>query len=463
MAEIEHAFTTWPWQHWTQERPNEVALSFGDTNVTWLQLSCKIEGFAAGLIKQGVRRDDVVVAIADNRIELIWLHLATLRVGARFVALPKRVADKPLAEKLETLCATYLWLEQTDRITPKGCQRLELISATQCVIPVTWQPARAATVVFTSGSTGKAKAVVHSINNHLYSAVGLLTMMDFTKQDAWLLSLPLSHVSGLAIVWRWLMAGGELVLCKKGELLNTVVQVTHASLVPSQLQRLLQDIPIDGRARLKQVLLGGTAIPVELVEQAKRQGIECWVGYGLTEMASTVVAKRADATAGVGQVIPNRQIRLRDQEIQVKGKSLCLGYLVGNKILSMVDDDGWFATKDLARAQKGELFIIGRKDNMFISGGENIHPEEIESVLLSHPSINRAIVIAVDHKEYGHRPVAVIESSIELDREQVNHFLDGKLDKIKWPERYYSLPDELALAEVKVNRNQVKSWLLTQR
>lgn len=462
MADIEHGFTTWPWQHWTKERPEEVALSFGNTSVTWLQLSSKVEGFAGGLIKQGVKRDEIVVAVSDNRIELIWLHLAAIRVGARFVALPARISDVELIEKLHTLSAHYIWLEKSDREIDIDYFPLELTSSSRRVIPVTWQPTRAASLVFTSGSTGKAKAVVHSINNHLYSAVGLLSMMSFSEQDSWLLSLPLSHVSGLAIVWRWLTAGGKLVLTKREELLSALSTVTHASLVPTQLQRVLQMREENETTSLKQVLLGGSAIPVELVAQAKLQGIDCWVGYGMTEMASTVAAKRADSTSGVGQVIPNRHIRFRDQEIQVSGKSLCLGYLVGQKILTVCDDDGWFSTKDLGRANEGELFIHGRKDNMFISGGENIHPEEIEAVLLTYPDISRVVVVGVDSEEYGERPVAVVESCTALDTEQFNHFLEGRLDKIKWPDRYYPLPSELQLSEVKINRNSVKSWLLTQ-
>ena len=149
-------------------------------------------------------------------------------------------------------------------------------------------------MTLTSGSTGLPKAV-HSANAHLASAAGVLALMPFAAGDDWLLSLPLFHVSGQGIVWRWLLAGARLMVRDKQPLAQMLHGCTHASLVPTQLWRLLND---DAAVSLKAVLLGGASIPVELTERARKQGIRSFCGYGLTEFASTVCAKRGRRRCG---------------------------------------------------------------------------------------------------------------------------------------------------------------------
>lgn len=162
---------------------------------------------------------------------------------------------------------------------------------------VAWQPQRLSSMTLTSGSTGLPKAAVHTCQAHLASAEGVLSLIPFGKDDDWLLSLPLFHVSGQGILWRWLFAGARMTVREKQPLEQMLAGCTHASLVPTQLWRLLMNqTPVS----LKAVLLGGAAIPVALTEQARAQGIRCWCGYGLTEFASTVCAKEADGQADVG-------------------------------------------------------------------------------------------------------------------------------------------------------------------
>lgn len=127
--------------------------------------------------------------------------------------------------------------------------------------------------------------------------------MPFGPQDDWLLSLPLFHVSGQGIMWRWLFAGARMTVRDKQPLEQMLAECTHASLVPTQLWRLLAN---RAAVTLKAVLLGGAVIPVELTDRASKQGIRCWCGYGLTEFASTVCAKEADGSDDVGAPLPGR-------------------------------------------------------------------------------------------------------------------------------------------------------------
>ncbi|MCG7495837.1 o-succinylbenzoate--CoA ligase [Vibrio sp. Of7-15] len=464
MANLNDHFSCWPWEHWAQLRPSATALITEHKHFTWQQLYELVKGYSAGLIAQGVARHQVVAAVSANCTELIWLQLACLRVGARLVVISSSENELNLRVKLDTVGASHVWFANQELVTSGSWPSLKLQLKVPVSIPVTWQPSHIASFVFTSGSTGAPKAVAHSIDNHLSSASGLLSWLPFSSQDNWLLSLPLSHVSGLAIVWRWLLVGAALTVKPKTDLLTALQGVTHVSLVPTQLQRVLDVLQANNlEIKLHQVLLGGAVIPVELTSRAKQAGIECWVGYGMTELASTVTAKPADEHPGVGYVIPNRELMIKDRQIFLRGKTLCLGYFQKGAITPIVDEQGWFATRDLGEVVNGELRVIGRADNMFISGGENIYPEEIERALLSHPHILQALVFPVPDAEFGERPVAVVEASQDLVPQEVNQHLQTLIAKFKCPDDYYTWPASLPVAGIKVARSSVQKWLNEQR
>ena len=472
-------FSEWPWQHWADLTPEQVALVYGEQQFTWQQVNGLVNGYAKQLSGQGVREGNVIAAVSTNNLTVLWLYLAGLRLGACCVVLDPKQSSEQLNDKLETLAATYIWLSDPEfnvlnDLHYGGAKQLVFTCLSESyfdsavidvVVDAEWQAQRLASIVFTSGSSGKAKAVAHSGNNHLYSAAGLLQSFCYTAQDSWLLSLPLFHVSGLAIVWRWLFAGGQLVLPSSDSLVAQLSQVTHASLVPTQLKRYLNELDIEkDTISLKRILLGGAVIPVVLTDKARSLGIECWSGYGMTEMASTVTAKRADSSAGVGTLLVHRSLTICGKNIKVRGASLGIGYYYRGVLRSMTDDTGWLVTGDLGKKTHGdkladELFILGRSDNMFISGGENIHPEQIERVLLSHSSINQALVFPCEDAEFGQRPIAVIDSTEPLSVKDMNKFLKGKLIKFMWPMNYYPLPDSVNVSGIKLMRAPIQLWI----
>ncbi|WP_318443911.1 o-succinylbenzoate--CoA ligase [Photobacterium leiognathi] len=475
MAEIKHDFLTWPWQRWAAERPSDVAISLGEQTkgsqtYTWAEVSTQVDEFAQGLVEQGVKRDQLVAVIADNTIDVVWLILAIIRVGARYVGLNPKLSFAEIQQQLAMLDNHYLWSDRdiaTEQLTGQVITlRQPEVSR---MVPVTWQEHRPVTLTLTSGSTGSPKAVVHSPESHLASASGLLSKMTFNAEDSWLLSLPLFHISGLAILWRWLYRGACLVIVEKALQQQALSWVTHASLVPTQLQRLLDQVPTQQPIALKQVLLGGAHIPVSLTDKARSAGIDCWCGYGMTEMASTISVKQADESQGVGNVLPNRELFLREGEILVRGKSLCLGYYRNHTIFSILDnhehDGEWFATKDMGEWRDDELFIHGRADNMFISGGENVQPEDIEAVLLQLPGVEQAFVLPVDDYDFGQRPVAIVQTSCPFDAMFVDHVMTYMAETVapyKRPVRYLAFPDADIYRGIKVSRTKLAEWLAKQ-
>ncbi len=284
--------------------------------------------------------------------------------------------------------------------------------------------AGAALMLYTSGSMGIPKLAALSRENFYYSALGSIEAVKLEFQDKWLLSLPLFHVGGLAILFRCFMAKATVVLDKN-------VDCTHLSFVPTQLYRLLKE---NKTLNAKCILLGGGPVSEAMMKQAKERGMNVFETYSLTEMTSQVTMD--------GKVLPYRELKIEeDGEILVRGKTLALGL------------EGWYHTKDLGCWDiDGKLRIIGRKDNLFISGGENIQPEEIELALCQIQGITNAIVVPAKDEEFGMRPVAFIEGPCDL--EKIRKELSSTLPKYKIPIAIYPLPAHLSL---KPNRRELQN------
>ncbi|MBA5761801.1 o-succinylbenzoate--CoA ligase [Vibrio sp. 404] len=450
-----------PLQNWALMSPDCLALVTPSRRYTWYELYQTVRSYADALSQQGVQTNSVVTCVGKNSTEMLLVYLACLELGA-VCAVTMPQTRSAFLDKLITLYRTdeqqYIWSQQCSEIATT----LHIDndgSAESHPFYSHYNIDALASIIFTSGSMGKPKAVVHTHAQHFASAQGLLEGFQYTAGDTWLLSLPMYHVSGLAIVYRWLQAGASLKI-GMGDLLQDIKNVTHASLVATQLSRLLQaKISLD----LTHVLLGGSHVPLILSQQAAAQGIETWLGYGMTEAASTVTAKRIDATYSAGKVLPKRKVELRQGRIFIGGETLASGYYQQGKVVPILDQHGWFDSKDLGElTANDELVIKGRADNQFISGGENIHCEEIEVVLNQMPGITQSIVVPIAEAEFGQRPVAVLQAVTLPERDKIEQHLGQKLVKFKWPVAYFLMPESLLESGIKISRKQVKDWLATQ-
>lgn len=459
--------TDWPWRYWAVRKPQALALTVEAQAWSWQRLASHCEVLAAGFSQQGVNPDDIVALRGKNSAAMLFSYLALLQCGARVLPLNPQLPASLLSTLLPSLGVVHFLsvtpaedgastpfnqLHYPVSVTPASVAA-ETLSARQ---PREWQALRLATLTLTSGSSGLPKAAAHAFSAHIASAQGVIELMAFTAQDSWLLSLPVFHVSGQGIVWRWLTAGARLVLRSAQPLEHALQDCSYASLVPTQLWRLLAQGALP--ESLSAVLLGGAAIPLELTQQAEARGIRCWCGYGMTEMASTVCAKRADGQAGVGLPLLAREIAVQDGEILLRGDSMAAGYWRDGALLPLTDSDGWFHTRDSGVFQHHEWHVLGRLDNQFFSGGEGIQPENIEALLLAHPQVKQACVVPVADAEFGQRPVAVIDVSPDVTLAAIRDWLSPQLAGFQRPVAYYALPAELHGGGIKIARVQVQAW-----
>jgi o-succinylbenzoate---CoA ligase len=316
---------------------------------------------------------------------------------------------------------------------------------------------RPATIIFTSGSTGAPKAALHTFGNHYHSALGSNANIALRPGDRWLHALPLYHVGGLSILFRCMLAGATVALPQPGTSLGESIAglgATHVSLVSTQLSWLLRECADLGG--LEAVLMGGGPLPPSLVDEALARRLPLHTSYGLTEMASQVTTTRPDASLEelrtAGRVLPNREVSISESgEILVRGETLFAGYVEGEESDRPLDAEGWFHTRDLGEIdENGYLRVGGRMDNLFISGGENVQPEEIEEALCRLEGVDEAVVVPVPDEEFGARPVAFVRAA-GREPEELAQELEQLLPRFKIPIYFHPWP-ERARGGMKVDR-----------
>ena len=321
-----------------------------------------------------------------------------------------------------------------------------------------------ASVILTSGSSGTPKGVVHTIGNYVYSAWGTIDCLSMNRSDSWLVSLPLFHVGGLTIFFRTLLSGALSILPQNNRKLETPIlqyQPGFLSLVPTQLIRFLEKPEMV--AILKQcrgILLGGAAAPAWLIRKAIHLGIPVLPTYGSTESCAqaTGVSPQApeDERLTSGKVLRFRTVRLdEEQNIIIGGKTIFKHYLIdGGKPETCQQYE--FKTNDLGRFDAaGNLVVLGRSDQIFQSGGENINPFEIEAVLAEQKGITAAAVVPVSHPEFGQVPWAFIQVTPPFEPEKVKQALRKWLPSYKIPKEILEMPVDDRINAMKPDRHKL--------
>ncbi len=280
-------------------------------------------------------------------------------------------------------------------------------------------PPDTALIVSTSGSEGEPRAVLLGNAQLDAAAAGANARLGLRAGDLWLNCLPLQHIGGLSILWRCARAGAG-VLLHDGFAAEQVAAdladhpVTHISLVPAMLARLLA-IGARPPASLRVALIGGAALSRQLYDKAAAAGWPLFVSYGMSETAALIAAHAPDDGPWheglVGRPLPCHEIRIDDDgRIRIRGPQVMLGYADG----SGVDSAGWLTTGDLGAIDAdGRLSVLGRADDMLISGGCNVHPQEVETCLATCPGVDDVAVTGRPDPVWGDVVVALVVGPVE--------------------------------------------------
>jgi fatty-acyl-CoA synthase len=422
-----------PLRYWSRLTPRRTALieRTGGRRWSYEELSAEADRWAAALREMGIERGSRVAVLATNRPELVHLFFACGRLGCALVPLNWRLAPSELRQIIEDAKPALLLAEPAFAAgipvewMELGEMRRRAELSTAALDPVPPDPETPWLILYTSGSTGTPKGAILPHRQILYNALATCSGWQLSAEDVAPISTPLFHTGGWNVfatpLW---FAGGTVVLFEgfdAQDFLSGLADTgcTMALTVPTQLL-MLAETPAWGMPlpRLRTFISGGAPCPRPLATAVLAAGYRFREGYGLTECGpncfATSEAIAANHPGSVGLPIPFLEIRLEGEqgadagpgepgEILLRGPQLFAGYLGRPDLTAAaIDADGWLRTGDLAQCGEDGIYrICGRKKEMFISGGENVYPGEVEAALCEMAGVQEAVVVGVPDARWG--------------------------------------------------------------
>ena len=429
----------------------------GGQTSSFAALDGRAEALAAALAKRPPTR--ILAAETDQAEALALLALAAPRAGQ--VLLPVNPA-LPAERRAALLAAAGLAADATLTTLPAP-------TATPLASGLGLKPEAVHLVIATSGSTGTPKGAMLTGRTLAAAARSSRHLIPLGPGDVWLGCLPMVHIGGLSTLFRCLEAGATLRLPPRidvaaGAAAPAVGRVSHVSWVPAMLDRLIA-AGCRPAPRLRCALIGGAALSAPLAERAAAAGWPLLISYGMSETASQLATQpfaEGWYPGLAGTPLPGLEIGFSaSSRIRVRGASVMSGYLTPDLTPGQgLDPEGWFETNDLGQFDaEGRLVIRGRADDMLISGGENIHPADVESLAGRCPGVQAIAVTGRPDPTWGDLVVAIVVGEITSE-----DFLDWCRHHLPAPLRPRAMvrvdqlpltsvgkPDRAALREIAAN------------
>ncbi len=446
-----------------EARPSALALVDGLSGArrTFVDWDRAVSRAAWALTQRGLRAHDRVAVLGQNSFDALDLWFACGRLGAIFQPLNWRLAAPELAAVLAdtepslVVVAPELVERVSSPIVTLPAWREEVAAAPGAPFP----HARVAAytpwlLVGTGGSTGSPKQAVLTHGGVLANARNTNVSWGLTERDVTLLNAPLFHTGGLNVFTAPLaLAGGTSVVLpsfEAGQVLEFVPRhgVTVLFGVPTMFIALAQHPAFDAAelSSLRFAIAGGAPCPAPVFDRYARKGVPFRVGYGLTEGAPNTFWLPDELVrshpGSVGFPVRGMEVRLRDEQhgvgaLELKGPCAAGYWNRPEATKALFTDDGWLRTGDLAqRAEDGTYRIVGRLKDIIISGGENVFPSEVESVLAAHPAVSEVCVVGAADPTWGEAVVAHVVLSAAVDDAELRAFAGTRLARYKLPKRF---------------------------
>lgn len=452
-----------------------------------------VAGCVSVLRERGIERGLRVACLSRNRVEIVVLHLACARLGVIFVPLNWRLSGEEIGALIADCRPSLIYGDDMAQQAGIQYQDIGLLLAT-CEAA----PAAAAVpndsdlpslILYTSGTTGKPKGVLLSERNLEETAINFLILGRVDASSHVLCESPMFHIIGLVTSVRSALLCGARITISDGfvpertlaRLADPELALTHYFCVPQMARTLKQSPQFDGRELrgLTALFTGGAPHPRAQILEWLHDGVAVVDGYGSSEAGTVfgmpldrdVIARKAGS---VGLPTPRVEVRIVDAsgemvltagqpgELQLRGDNVSRGYWHAEAgVVSVLSEDGWFATGDVAQVDEdGFYYIVDRKKDMFISGGENVYPAEIEGLLTDLAGVDDIAVVGVPDEQWGEVGCVFYASrSRDLTVEEVAGHLDGRLARYKLPRRTWRVEWIPRSAAGKVLKPRLRSLL----
>ncbi len=483
--------------------PGALAAVGNGLRLSFAELDDRVGRLGAGLRHAGLAQGDRVALLAANEVEYLEIQAACLRSGFTLVPLNRRLADPELDFILRDAGAKLVVAGRRDeavarRVAPPGCRVLGLgvpseVEPYDTLLQAAPDPGAdpagpelAATILYTSGTTGRPKGAV--IDRHGFTARILVILLEVGPRagDRWLQALPMFHIAAF-LGYAFLYAGACVQMLESFDSFDAAAcletmrgdKVNATVVVPTILQMLVEAAERESveLPDLRLIVYGGAAIEPSLLRAAiERFGCGFHQQYGMTETGAQAILRPADhdpadleKLASAGTVAVTFSVRVAGPagealapgevgEIVCRGPAVTTGYWGRDEATAEAWQGGWFHTGDLGVIdERGYLHVVDRRSDLIVTGGENVYPREVESALLEHPGVSEAAVVGLPEPRWGQLVTAVVVSAVPED--ELLRWLTPRLARYKIPRRWVRVAQLPRNATGKVLKGELRAAL----
>jgi acyl-CoA synthetase (AMP-forming)/AMP-acid ligase II/ABC-type nitrate/sulfonate/bicarbonate transport system permease component len=468
-----------------KQRPDKVAVICNEVRLTYAELNLQANRLANWLLVRGVKKGDRAVMLIPNCAEFAVVYFALMKIGVIAVILDFRLSPPEMAPLFDETEAKVLITHSKQKTfavrmlrDKKHLQTVVLLGEEngdadglhhyETIVKrgnkkepdVPLREEDEALYLYTSGTTGKPKGVVLTYDHLTYFPESMKTMQPLSEHDVQGSVLPMSHISGPIVLNLLVDIGHTLAIIDEirpkkilEEIQRNKINYFHA--VPPIFQMIL-NLPSRDRydlSSLRSVAMMGTVVSEELMEEWVEEYPHCLArqGYGATETSPLLTLTHIDDAprkmASAGHICPRVEIKIIDKdgkelsngevgEVIARGPQIMKGYFKNPKATAQKIKDGWYYTGDLGRFDKdGYIYILGRADDMIITGGMNVYPSELENVLVAHDKVAEVAVVGIPDSERGQALKAVIVPKVgeEVSKRELMRFCRERLANFKLP------------------------------